>query len=94
MKKTLYKKAFWFIVFVAGTCTSMADTSFIRLATTTSTVNSGLLDILLPASEKGNEYTVKVISVGTGKALPLVREGDVDVVLVHASTGTGTAVYR
>lgn len=62
----------------------MADTSFIRLATTTSTNNSGLLDILLPAFEKDREYKVKVISVGTGKALRLAREGDVDVVLVHA----------
>ena len=84
MKKALYKTAFWLIVFVAGTCTSMADTSFIHLATTTSTDNSGLLDILLPAFEKGQEYKVKVISVGTGKALRLLREGDVDVVLVHA----------
>ena len=62
----------------------MAGTSVIRLATTTSTYNSGLLDILLPAFEKDAEYKVKVISVGTGKALRLAREGDVDVVLVHA----------
>ena len=84
MRKTLYKTAFWLIVFVAGSGKIMADTTFIRLATTTSTDNSGLLDILLPAFEKHNEYTVKVISVGTGKALRLLREGDVDVVLVHA----------
>jgi len=84
MKKALYKTAFWLIVFVAGTGKAVADTTFIRLATTTSTDNSGLLDILLPAFEKHNEYTVKVISVGTGKALRLLREGDVDVVLVHA----------
>jgi tungstate transport system substrate-binding protein len=84
MKRTLYTTAFCLIIFVTGTCTSMADTSFIHLATTTSTDNSGLLDILLPVFEKDREYKVKVISVGTGKALRLVREGDVDVVLVHA----------
>ncbi|MGI9320112.1 MAG: substrate-binding domain-containing protein [Thiogranum sp.] len=84
MNNILYKTAFWLIVFIAGTCTSMADTTFIRLATTTSTDNSGLLDILLPAFEKNKAYKVKVISVGTGKALRLLREGDVDVVLVHA----------
>jgi len=84
MKKVLYTTAFWLIALVAGTCTSMADTTFIRLATTTSTDNSGLLDMLLPAFQKDKEYKVKVISVGTGKALRLVREGDVDVVLVHA----------
>lgn len=84
MKKTLPKAAFWLIILVAGTCTSMADSSFVRLATTTSTDNSGLLDILLPVFEKDEAYRVKVISVGTGKALRLMREGDVDVVLVHA----------
>lgn len=100
MKKALYKTAFWLIVFVAGSCKTMADTTFIRLATTTSTDNSGLLDILLPAFEKDNEYTVKVISVGTGKALRLLREGDVDVVLVHARSaedklvGDGYGVNR
>lgn len=84
MRKTRYKTAFWLIALIAGTCSSMADTNFIRLATTTSTDNSGLLDLLLPAFEKDGRYKVKVISVGTGKALRLVREGDVDVVLVHA----------
>ena len=84
MKRTLYTTAVCLIIFVTGTCTSMADTSFIHLATTTSTDNSGLLDILLPVFEKDGEYKVKVISVGTGKALRLAREGDVDVVLVHA----------
>ena len=84
MKRTLYTTAVCLIIFVTGTCTSMADTSFIHLATTTSTDSSGLLDILLPAFEKDREYKVKVISVGTGKALRLAREGDVDVVLVHA----------
>ena len=84
MKRTLCQTALCLIIFLTGTCTSMAGTSFIRLATTTSTDNSGLLDILLPAFEKDAEYKVKVISVGTGKALRLAREGDVDVVLVHA----------
>jgi tungstate transport system substrate-binding protein len=84
MRRILYKTAFLLFTFVTGTCTGMADTSFINLATTTSTDNSGLLDILLPVFEKDNAYKVKVISVGTGKALRLLREGDVDVVLVHA----------
>ena len=84
MKEVPYKTAFWLIIMIAGTCTSLADTSFIRLATTTSMDNSGLLDIILPVFEKDEKYKVKVISVGTGKALRLAREGDVDVVLVHA----------
>lgn len=61
-----------------------ADTAFIRLATTTSTENSGLLAELLPAFEQSHPYKVQVIAVGTGKALRLLREGDVDVALVHA----------
>lgn len=59
-------------------------TSTIRLATTTSTENSGLLGVLLPPFEKESGYEVHVIAVGTGKALRLAREGDVDLVLVHA----------
>ncbi|MBI4988123.1 MAG: substrate-binding domain-containing protein [Rhodocyclales bacterium] len=56
----------------------------IRLSTTTSTENSGLLKALLPAFEKKHGIRVHVISVGTGKALELGKNGDVDVVLVHA----------
>jgi tungstate transport system substrate-binding protein len=56
----------------------------IKLATTTSTDNSGLLDYLLPVFEEKTGYRVDVIAVGTGKALELGRNGDVDVVLVHA----------
>jgi tungstate transport system substrate-binding protein len=56
----------------------------IRLATTTSTDNSGLLADILPAFTEATGYPVHVIAVGTGKALRMGRDGDVDVVLVHA----------
>ncbi len=56
----------------------------IRLATTTSTENSGLLSHLLPRFEMQSGYNIHVIAVGTGKALRMGRDGDVDVVLVHA----------
>ncbi len=56
----------------------------IRLATTTSTANSGLLRLLLPPFEKTHGVRVDVIPAGTGKALELGRNGDVDVVMVHA----------
>lgn len=56
----------------------------LRLATTTSTENSGLLGVLLPPFERRAGCRVDVISVGTGKALKLGEAGDVDVVLVHA----------
>jgi tungstate transport system substrate-binding protein len=56
----------------------------LRLSTTTSTENSGLLTWLLPSFEAKYGIKVSVISVGTGKALELGKNGDVDVTLVHA----------
>ena len=54
------------------------------LSTTTSTQDSGLLDVLVPLFEKQTGYSVKTISVGTGQALVLAAKGDADVTLVHA----------
>jgi tungstate transport system substrate-binding protein len=56
------------------------------LSTTTSTQDSGLLDVLVPLFEKQTGYSVKTVSVGTGQALALAAKGDADVALVHAPT--------
>ena len=56
----------------------------LRVSTTTSTENSGLLAVLLPPFENRCGCNVDVVSVGTGKALKLGEAGDVDVVFVHA----------
>jgi tungstate transport system substrate-binding protein len=56
----------------------------LRMATTTSTDNSGLLSVLNPPFEKQFDVKVDVIAVGTGKALRLGMNGDVDLVFVHA----------
>ncbi|MEC4727582.1 extracellular solute-binding protein [Shewanella sp. D64] len=56
----------------------------IKLATTTSTDNSGLLNNLLPKFEAETGYKVQVIATGTGKALKLASQGDVDVIMTHA----------
>ncbi len=64
--------------------TSSNQDKIIRLATTTSTENSGLLNYLLPVFEGETGYKVHVIAVGTGKALRMGKDGDVDVLLVHA----------
>ncbi len=56
----------------------------LRLATTTSTENSGLLSLLHPPFEERHNVMVDVIAVGTGKALRLAENGDVDLVMVHA----------
>ncbi len=58
----------------------------LRMSTTTSTENSGLLAALLPPFEKQHGCKVDVVAVGTGKALKLGEAGDVDVVFVHART--------
>ncbi len=55
----------------------------LRMSTTTSTDNSGLLNVLLPPFEAATGVKVDVIAVGTGKALKLAEGGDVDVVFVH-----------
>src|SRR5258707_3371443 len=54
------------------------------LSTTTSTQDSGLLNVLVPLFEKQTGYSVKTVSVGTGQALALAAKGDADVALVHA----------
>ncbi|HEY2421402.1 MAG TPA: substrate-binding domain-containing protein [Neobacillus sp.] len=60
-----------------------APTSMI-LATTTSTQDSGLLDVLIPMFEKQNNVKVKTVAVGTGQALAMGQKGEADVLLVHA----------
>lgn len=53
------------------------------LASTTSTLDSGLFDVLIPPFEKEYNCTVKVIAVGTGQAIRLAKDGNADVLLVH-----------
>jgi len=65
-------------------CSPVMALEHLRLATTTSTENSGLLATLLPPFEQDNNCKVDVIAVGTGKAIKLGETGDVDVILVHA----------
>ncbi len=54
------------------------------LSTTTSTQDSGLLDVLVPLFERKSGYSMKTISVGTGQALALAARGEADVTLAHA----------
>ncbi len=64
--------------------TSKAAPAVLRLATTTSTYDSGLLDVILPQFETEFNVQVDVVAVGTGQALAIGARGDADVVLVHA----------
>ncbi len=61
-----------------------AQSRVVILSTTTSTQDSGLLDVLVPTFEKQSGLTVKTISVGTGQALALAARGEADVTLAHA----------
>ncbi len=63
---------------------AQAQSNVVILSTTTSTQDSGLLDVLVPMFEKKNGLSVKTISVGTGQALALAARGEADVTLAHA----------
>lgn len=81
------KRALAFLLALTALGVAFAQTPAnprIRLATTTSTQQSGLLDAILPVFEKETGYRVDVVAVGTGASLKLAQNGDADVVLVHA----------
>lgn len=90
------------VAMLAAAC-SNSDTSaeVLRLATTTSTNDSGLLDAILPWFEDEFGARVDVVAVGTGQAIELGKAGDADVILVHSraredafvAEGHGTARY-
>jgi tungstate transport system substrate-binding protein len=65
---------------------ALAQSNVVILSTTTSTQDSGLLDVLVPLFEKKTGLTVKTISVGTGQALALAARGEADVTLAHAAS--------
>ncbi len=79
------RKCRWLLMGLMCFCGAvLAGEGTLRLATTTSTANSGLLKLLLPSFEAASGYTVKVSAVGTGAALRMGRSGEADALLVHA----------
>jgi tungstate transport system substrate-binding protein len=79
-------ETFFVLVLLAFAALPARAEERLRMSTTTSTENSGLLAALLPPFEKKLGCKVDVVAVGTGKALKLGEAGDVDVVFVHART--------
>ncbi|MCL4261736.1 MAG: substrate-binding domain-containing protein [Anaerolineae bacterium] len=87
------------LIYVAA-CGS-SEPEVLRLATTTSTADSGLLEAILPEFEEEHNARVDVVAVGTGQAIALGEAGDADVILVHArsredeflAAGHGTERY-
>ena len=69
---------------VAMMASVQAQEKTIIMATTTSTQDSGLLDVLIPIFEKQTGYFVKTIAVGSGQAMAMGQKGEADVLLVHS----------
>jgi len=85
------KKGIWIIVLgivtlllISGMTPVQAQQKTIILSTTTSTQDSGLLDVLIPIFEKQTGYFVKTIAVGSGQAMAMGQKGEADVLLVHS----------
>ncbi|MCG6537398.1 MAG: substrate-binding domain-containing protein, partial [Syntrophales bacterium LBB04] len=74
------------ILIMSGMCGALpaAEQKTIILATTTSTQDTGLLDVLVPMFEKKAGYIVKTIAVGSGQARAMGQKGECDVMLVHS----------
>jgi len=79
-----YVKKISLLTILLMSLTVYAEPQVLRMSTTTSTENSGLLTVLNPPFEQQYNIRLDVISVGTGKALRLGANGDVDIVFVHA----------
>lgn len=82
------KSGIWILAMVFAMClvhgTTLGADKIIKMSTTTSTENSGLLDVLLPQLEQDTGIRVKVIAKGTGAAIKDGMDGNVDVIFVHA----------
>jgi len=80
------KKIITLIMILLLSITSFGKSNELMLATTTSVRDSGLLDYILPSFERKTGIKVKYVAVGTGKALKMGEDGEVDALLVHAKT--------
>jgi len=88
------KKIIFFLLFSILLANTVFAEQILRLATTTSTYETGILEYLLDPFEKKHDVKTHIISVGTGKAIKLGENGDVDLVLVHAREAEDEFVAR
>ena len=86
LKRVAFASAFVWACLSTVTTGQAADKNAIIVQSTTSTQNSGLFDFILPQFKKQSGITVNVVAVGTGQALKNGRNGDGDVLLVHAKS--------
>jgi tungstate transport system substrate-binding protein len=78
------RKLFLIVLLLLTSCAAPASSKSILLVSTTSTQDSGLLDVLLPVFEKETGYLVQLVSTGSGQALKIAEEGNADVILLHS----------
>ncbi len=83
-QKVLSLGIVFFLLLITGIFAVQAQPKTVILATTTSTQDSGLLDVLIPIFEKKTGYFVKTIAVGSGQAMAMGQKGEADVLLVHS----------
>ena len=79
-------------VYAGEIAAATEETKVIRLSTTTSVKDSGLLNYLLPAFEAAYGYPVEVQSAGTGKAIAAAKAGNADLILVHSKSQEETFI--
>ena len=95
LKITIYLVAATLLLYVTfAVAPASAASKTLIIATTTSTQDSGLLDVLLPIFEKRSGYFVKTISVGSGQAMKMGERGEADVLLVHSPDAEKTFVAQ
>ena len=80
------KKILPVFLFLLASCAPSTPTKEILLVSTTSTQDSGLLDVLLPAFTQQTGYQVRLVATGSGQALKIAEQGNADVILLHSPT--------
>ena len=93
-QKILLTGIIFLLFFITGIPSAQAQPKTIILATTTSTQDSGLLDVLLPIFEKKTGYFVKTIAVGSGQAMAMGQKGEADVLAGSLSSSRKKIYYR
>ena len=78
------KKLFLVLLLTLTACGTTSPSKEILLVSTTSTQDSGLLDVLLPAFTEQTGYKVRLIATGSGQALEIAKQGNADVILLHS----------
>jgi tungstate transport system substrate-binding protein len=82
--KSRYPLLLVILLCLVSCVTPPTSTSDLLLVSTTSTQDSGLLDVLLPAFEAQSGYRVRLIATGSGQALKIAEQGNADVILLHS----------